>query len=78
MKLDQPVRTSKRTCHYCGREYRAPVGGRRDGCPTCAPSLLERELEPEPGACTCLRLIESSDPPPVHSPDCPLYDGIPF
>ena len=77
----QAVRMGKRTCRYCGREYRAPVGATRVGCPTCAPSLLDAigesaELEL---ACTCRRLPGVPGPPPeVHEPSCPLYDGIPF
>ena len=70
------VRTSKRICRYCSGEYRVPVGQRYDGCPQCAPTLLD--LEPEPISCSCARLIPDSTNPPIHEPTCSLYDGIPF
>ena len=82
----EPARLGKRTCRACGREYRAPIGARRPGCPTCYPSILDEPLEPDLRAgdpfvaagCTCEVLFPGGPPPPVHAPECPLYDGIPF
>lgn len=69
---DQPVKLTKRHCRICGQEFRTALYSRPIGCPDCAPELKE---EPR---CTCERLFPGSPPPPVHAPDCPLYEGLPF
>lgn len=64
--LEAGEATVKRTCRWCGEEFRARRGeGKRRGCPACEPPLVERAETVKPRRAGTLPALEQRAPSPT-------------